>query len=200
MPENKIIHIGVKTALVLTILYQPFFVFPHKRNDVGLFFPAVPTEIRGYLVGEIGVDLTVKKLQNRIVKYLFQSFVALISRALSISVTYPEFAVVELVALDFLMDGDIQFLGKIIKHPHVVIAGKHLDFDARVAQFGQLTQKPDVTAGRIMPVLKPIIKQVTEQENMRGILPGLIQPGDDFLFPFATVSDSQMKVGGEVND
>lgn len=200
MPENKIIHIGMKAAFVLTILHQPFLVFAQKRDDVGLFFPAAATEIRGYLVREIGVDLAVKKLQNRIVKNLFQSFVALIARAFSVSVTYPKFAVVELVTLDFLMDGDTQFLWKIIKHPHVVIAGKHLDIDASVAQFGQLSQKPDVTAGRKMPVLKPIIKQVTEQENMRGILPGLIQPGYDFLFPFATVLDSQMKVGGEVND
>ena len=76
-----------------------------------------------------------KPLAGRISKYFFEKLVAMIARTKPVAMPDEEG-----FALDFLLDGlavsrDAEFVFKITKHPHIMIAGKVVNKYATVAQF-----------------------------------------------------------------
>jgi hypothetical protein len=84
------------------------------------------------------------------------------------------------------MDRDTQFGREVVKHPHVVIAGEERYFDTSIPKFSQLTLQADIAPGNGMSVLKPKIKDVTEQVDSRSIVADMFQPCYNVAFTIET--------------
>src|SRR5690606_10716114 len=157
------------------------------------------TEITGDSVGQIRMKLPVNKLGKGVVKEFFQSFVPLVTRPFSITVTHQDLDIIESILLQFLMHRYAKFIGEIIEHPYVVIACKNLNIHTGIFQLCQFTQKTNISPGDIIPVFKPVVKQVTKQKNVGGVPTSLIKPSNDFFFSGSAMLYPQVKIGGKIN-
>src|SRR5258708_19297442 len=104
-----------------------------------------------------------KPLAGGTVKKPLQNFVCPVTRPQAITVTNKEYLIINFQWHRFPMDGNAQFVGKIVEHPHIVIAGKKRDRQSPIPQFSELPLQPDKSFRDSFPVFKPEIKNVSHQ-------------------------------------
>ena len=104
--------------------------------------------------------------------------------------------------LQFPVHRDAELLRKIIEHPHIVIAGKKMNGDARIGDLRHLSQDTRIAFGHHRPVFIPKIEEVSDNEDFRGILPDLFEESDDVPFANKTgrmIGSAQMKIIKEID-
>ena len=62
----------------------------------------------------------------------------------------------------FMKDLNAEFLHKIVSHPQVVVAGKHIDRNSGIGPIRQPALKSGKALGNRMAVLEPKVKDVTD--------------------------------------
>src|SRR5260221_9947001 len=110
-----------------------------------------------------------KPLAGGTVKKPLQNFVGPVTRPQAITMANQQHLIINFQCHRFPVDGNIQFPGKIIEHPHIVIAGKKSDRYATVPEFSELPLQPDKSFRDSFPVFKPEIKNVSHEVDRVSI-------------------------------
>ena len=74
-------------------------------------------------------------------------------------------------------------LGEIVLHPHIVVAGKIINFNTLLVKLIKGIEKTEVSLGHHIAVLEPEVEDVAQQKEMADMVLFLVQQGDQQLFP-----------------
>src|SRR4051812_17472678 len=127
VPKHQVI-VMLLFQYVFTIGDQPlpFFSIKFFIGRTG-YRTASATKVIGQSHSYIWWQNTKEPLAYGTAKYLLHHLITMIARPQSIAMSYPEFFIIEFEGLGFKVYRNIQFLLKIILHPHIVIAYKEMD-------------------------------------------------------------------------
>ncbi len=200
--EDEIIEI-LRLQDFFAINDQPFLILP---QELLVYLagngPAAAAEPVSQSDADGGWQDAEQPLAGFIAEYLFQEFIAMVTRPKSVPMTDEHFFPVVLKCFGLMVDRDVQFFLEISAHPHVMIAGKEMNGDTRIRDRGQLPQNAGIAFGNDRPVFVPEVEEVTYDKDLRRILPDLLQEGDDLSFAHQAgrmVGGTQMKIGEEVD-
>lgn len=127
------------------------------------------------------------------------------SRAAADAVAVGEYkAASEDVALDerSVDDLDAELVAQVVEEPNVVVACHPGDLHTGVGEAGQGTEEAHIAPGDDGAVLVPVIEDVAEQIEMRGIGGNAVEKAHDTQFVRTAVGDvvrAQMQIADEVN-
>src|SRR5574337_1457309 len=99
------------------------------------------------------------------------------------------------------VNNNSKFFGEVIKHPHVVIAGKKINGHSAISQLSQFTLQTDKPFRNCLFVFKPKIKNIAQQIDRVGIVFNPVEPGCYSFFTMQTgliIGSAQMKIGCEI--
>lgn len=98
------------------------------------------------------------------------------------------------------MNGDVEFFRKVIKHPHVVIAGEEGYRNPGISELSQFALQPYKTFRDGVMVFKPEIENVAHQVYTVRFVFYRIQPTHNPALAhkaFFSIRNAQMEVGRE---
>ncbi len=98
----------------------------------------------------------------------------MVTRAQPVPMADEKFSAVQVPSNRIHVDNGIEFLGEIITLPEVVVAHEIVDGNARIRKFGQLALQAHIAFGDHPFVLKPKIKQVSDQVQFGAITLDLV--------------------------
>ena len=126
----------------------------------------------------------------------------MVAGAKAIAVADEKRLAAQQIGLRQAMHGNAQFVGEVVAHPHIVVAGEEGDGQARIGEFGELSLKPDEPLRNGVPVFKPEIEHVAHQKQRGGIGLNLIEPAHHGLFAFTAEGGrrgAKVKIGGKID-
>src|SRR5690606_30455194 len=135
-------------------------------------------------------------------KYPLEHLISLVPRAQAVAVSDEQSLIAHFQKDRFSVDGNPEFVWKVIEHPHIVVAREERDRDTAVAEFGQFSKKPGKAAWYCVTVLEPEIEYVAQEVDGMGIVSHGLQPFYYALFASLTcgkMGDAQMEVGHKVD-
>src|SRR5688572_27123529 len=97
--------------------------------------------------------------------------------------TNEEFFIIKSEWFGFEINGHVQFLLKIIFHPHVVVAYKKIQWNAFISKVGQCTQQTHISFRHYSFIFIPEIEHIAHDKNMRGIVLNGFKEINYDLFP-----------------
>lgn len=188
--------------LAVAIGYEPFLVWSQKVPGGRIYCTAFSGEKLGHPCAEIGMEPRKRPLTKRVPEYPLDEFIAVVVGPQAVSMSDKERLPPKRAYHRRSVHGDTQFTGKVIKHPHVVVAGENMDGQPAVAELGQFSKKADIPPGDYMPVFEPKIEQVAYEKELGRIFPDSVQPTQNRPFPLPAAQtgiDAQMEIGGEID-
>src|SRR5687768_1264934 len=109
------------------------------------------------------MDTREKPLTHLAVEKSFQEFVGVVAGTKAVAVTDHQLLISDFQDMRFAKYRDAELFREIVKHPHVVVAGKEIDGDAFVPQFGELSHQPHKTFRDRILVFKPEVEDISKQ-------------------------------------
>ena len=126
----------------------------------------------------------------------------MISRTQTVAMTYQEFLASYYERLRISINWDTKLCGKVVEHPHIMIAREKPNGNSRVSQTCELTLQSNKSFWYRMLVFKPEIENIAQQKNRMGVMLNAIKPSDNALFPFKTgleIRNAKVKVRGKID-
>src|SRR5690349_12396269 len=139
MPKHKKI-IMLLFQHIPAVYQQPFLLLTQEiLFAVACGRPAFLAEVIGYPYADERWKDTKHPMAYRVSEHLLHGLIPMIARAQSISMPDIKTFAVELKCLWLKINGHIQFLLKILAHPHVMVAYKKMYGNPCICQFCYLS-------------------------------------------------------------
>lgn len=163
--EDEVVH-GLGLQHLSGILNLKF-LFVFENEDLRFVGGAAAgREVARDGKGMPWVQHAVKHTVGLVCKDAFDEVVASLLAAEPVAVANQTALAVKNEGLRLVEDVTAKLLCEIVLHPHVMIAGEKVDFNACLMQFVQQVEQSEVSFGDHITVLKPEVEDVAQEEKM----------------------------------
>ena len=190
--EEKV-DVGVAADVVLGVEHEVLAVLAHVCGlfRAGVLQATVARPCQTELHGPTRMDGREETLADAVVEDGTYEAEFTVGIAQSVAVGEEERASVDFGGQRLPVDDDTTLLLEIAVCPDVVVAGKEMDFDTHVCQFGQFAEETGVATGHDITVFVPEVKHVAKEIDGGGLVLDAVEETDQTAFVHARMVDGK---------